>query len=237
MASRTRLTEQVRHLDASAVFAGLEESPELLAHRDDRGRNWLHLTCSINAAEKHIDETRAVTLARGLLERSLPIDAPAFTEGDWHATPLWYAVGRGRNLPLVRYLLDAGSTPEHCLWAASFNDDATMIQALIAGGASLETVVEDETPFFGAVKYSKFIGAKALLEAGANPDWVDPKGRTAMHAMLKKGTDPVHFQMFVTHGARSDIPDRDGKTVDAILRRKRDKAWHALADRLDAANA
>ena len=112
-----------------------------------------------------------------------------------------------------------------------------MIQALIAGGASLETVVEDETPFFGAVKYSKFVGAKALLEAGANPDWVDPKGRTAMHAMLEKGTDPVHLQMFVTHGARSDIPDRDGKTVDAILRRKRDKAWHALADRLDAANA
>ena len=136
----------------------------------------------------------------------------------------------------MKFLLASGSTPEHCLWAASFNDDAAVIAELIAAGASLEAVVEDETPFFGAGKYSKFKGARALLEGGANPDWVDPKGRTAMHAMLKKGTDAEHFDMFVQYGARSDIPNRDGKTVDAILRRKRDKTWHELADRLSAAN-
>lgn len=232
MASKTRLSDLIRKLDVDNALAGLDESPELLSYRDDRGRNWLHLTCGVNAADKHIDEQRAVDLAADLLRRGLDVNAPAFTEGQWQATPLWYAVGRGRNLPLVQFLIKAGSTPEHCLWAASFNQDIAIIEALVAAGADLTTVVEDETPFFGAVKYSKFLAAAALLRAGSNPDWVDPKGRTAMHAMLKKGTDTDHFEMFVAHGARSDIADRDGKTVDTILRRKRDKAWHTLADRL-----
>ena len=236
VASKTRLTETIKNLDVDATLGGLDETPALLEHRDDRGRNWLHLTCAIGVEAKGLDPARSIALAAGLLERGIDINAPAFTEGDWHATPLWYAVGRGRNLPLVRFLLESGSTPEHCLWAASFNDDTAIIRQLLAAGASLETVVEDETPFFGAVKYSKFTGAQALLEGGANPNWIDPNGRTAMHAMLKKGSDSGHFEMFVQHGARSDIPDRDGKTVDAILRRKRDVVWHELAERLARAN-
>ena len=232
IASKTRLTELIRRLDVGGALAGLDESPALISHRDDRGRNWLHLTCGVNAAEKHIDEQRAVDLATGLLDRGIDLNAPAFREGHWQATPLWYAVSRGRNLTLVNFLISVGSTPEHCLWAASFNQDLPIINSLIAAGASLETVVEDETPSFRAVKYSKFRAAAVLLEAGSNPNWVDPIQRTAMHAMLKKGTHIHHFEMFVKHAARTDIEDSEGRTVDAILRRKRDKAWHTLADRL-----
>lgn len=68
---------------------------------------------------------------------------------------------------------------------------------------------------------------------GANPDFRDRKGRTALHLMLKKGSAPEHFAMFVRAGARADIPDADGRTVIALLRRKRDPAYRAIADALE----
>ena len=81
--------------------------------KDERGRNWLHLCASVS---KRAFRAPSQRLAKGLLARGLHINAPAFTEGTWHATPLWYAVARGHNIELASYLLECGSTPEHCLW-------------------------------------------------------------------------------------------------------------------------
>jgi ankyrin repeat protein len=110
-----------------------------------------------------------------------------------------------------------------------------MIRLLIRHGAALEEVAEDSNPVLDAVKFSRFLGAEELLKAGCNPDFVDSKGHTALHVMLKKGTPPEYFEMFVAAGARGDIPDKHGKTAIDILRRKRDPVWQKIADRLKAA--
>ena len=77
---------------------------------------------------------------------------PPSWKAPFQATPLWYAVSRGRNVPLAQLLLQGGSTPEFCLWAAAFNDDVEAIDLLIRSGASVDPVAEDETPFLGAIK-------------------------------------------------------------------------------------
>ena len=229
MASKTRLLTYLKERNVKALLAGLDESPELLQFKDERGRNWLHLCASVG---RRAFGAPSKQLAQGLLTRGIDINAPAFTEGTWHATPLWYAVARGRNIELASYLLEHGSTPEHCLWAASFNEDLEMLALLLEQGATLEAVAEGETPLLGAIKWSKFKGASFLLSAGADPNYIDAKQMTALHYMLKKNSDVKHFDSLVKHGAKGDIPNADGQTARAMMRRKRDKRFHDLADRL-----
>ncbi len=233
MASKTKLTELVRSFAATEVAQALKETPELLGHRDARGRNWLHLTASVDL-DRHpeLDARDSLEIASLLLDLGIDVNAPAFTEGTWQATPLWFAVARGHNLKLATFLLDAGSTPEHCLWGASMADGGEMLELLIARGAPLEAVAEGETPLLGAVKWSRFEKAAVLLAAGANPDYRDAGGMTSLHYMLKKGSDKAHFELFADHGARGDVPGPDGRTAVEIMRRKRDPGFPRLADRL-----
>lgn len=234
MVSRTRLTAQVRAFDVMAVYKGLLDNPELLHYRDSRGRNWLHLTASIDV-HKHpeLDPDQSIRLAESLIQSGLGVDEPAFSEGDWQATPLWYAVARGRNLPLATWLLDAGASPEHCLWAAAFRDDEAMLKLLVDRGANIDAVAEDETPLLGAVKVSRFLAVRILLEAGADPDVQDGKGMTALHYMLKKGSASRPLRLLAEHGARGDIPGPDGRTAIQILSSRRDPVFQEIAGLLD----
>src|SRR6266851_6167657 len=123
--SRARLFRSIKALDLEAAAAVLAAQPELLQATDDRRRNPPHFLCSLPAAPK--TRERSIRLARHLLGAGIDIDAPAFVEGAFRATPLWYSISRGRNLPLARFLLEQGSTPEYCLWAAGFADDVDPI--------------------------------------------------------------------------------------------------------------
>jgi uncharacterized protein len=230
MVSRTRMDELVRGHRWAEVKAGIEANPALLAVRQGKGANWLHICCRVKPKGTIEDSIRTADV---LLEH-YGIDDPSFTEGEWKATPVWHCTANS-NTALARHLLERGASPHHSLFAACYNNDLEMIRLLIAHGAMLEEVTEQATPVLDAVKFSRFLGAEALLKAGANPDWVDPKGRTSLHIMLSKGTPPEHFEMFVAAGARGDIPDKDGKTAIDILKRKRDPLWHSIADRLATA--
>ena len=208
--------------------AALVESPGLLAFRDERGRNLLHLCCGVKPKDR-LSPGDAMKTAAVLLDAGLDIDREAFSEGNWKATPLWYAVGRGENLALAKYLLERGADPENCLWAAAFRDDVAAIRLLVAGGASLDPVVEDETPFLAAVKVSHFRAAEALLDLGADVNHRDSKGMTALHYMLKKDSPAEHFRRLIRHGARVDLPDRAGVTAGETLARKRSPGFRKLA--------
>jgi ankyrin repeat protein len=147
--SKTRLFQAVKSLDRDTVAALLEASPKLRAVRDERGRNALHLLCSLPATDK--TRRPSLELAKDLLGAGVDVNAPAFVDGAFQATPLWYAISRGRHLELARLLLKNGSTPEFCLWAAGHHDDVAAIDLLVGHGAGVDPVTEDETPFLGAI--------------------------------------------------------------------------------------
>jgi hypothetical protein len=173
----------------------------------------------------------------GILLRHYEVNGAAFVEGRWKATPLWHAIGLGRNLPLAEFLLSRGSDPNHCLFAAAYNDDAAAIRLLARSGAALDEFVEGGTPLHHTIQYSRLKGARALLAAGADPDARDGSGRTPLHRMLRKGIEMKWFRLFVEHGARGDIPDADGRTAADIMRRKKDPRFHRLAERLTTLGA
>jgi len=223
------LVQQMRWKE---IEAGLGDQPELLAHRDEKGRNWLHLCCGANPKATKLRPADRVETARALLEAGLDIDGEAFREGEWKATPLWYAIARGHCLPVAKLLLERGADPNHCLWAAAFRDDVAAIELLAAHGAEIDPVQEGHTPFLGAVQSSHFLAAEALLKLGASVDYQDAVGMTALHYMLKKGSDERHFRMLIRYGAQGDIPNADGATAAEIMGRKRAPAFRKMAAQL-----
>lgn len=221
----------VKALRGSEVAPALKENPDLLAYRDERGRNWLHICCGIKVKDRK-RAAESVKTAEVLLKGGLAINQEAFSEGTWKATPLWYAIARGENLALAKYLLEHGSNPNHCLWAAAFNKDIATIRLLVHGGANVNDIAEDETPFLAAIKWSHFEAAKELLKLGADPNYRDPRGMTALHYMLKKGSHKKHFRIVIGYGARGDIGDKDGVTAAEIMRRKKDPEFRKMAEEL-----
>jgi len=230
MVSKTAMLSLVKAFRWADVDAALDANPDLVAFRDDRGRNWLHICCAAKASGPKVKDT--VKTAEVLIEHGLDVDREAFAEGTWKATPLWYAIGRGRNLVLAEHLLKRGCNPNYCLFAAAFNDDIPAIRLLARYGADLDQSAEDETPFLGAIRISHFGPAKVLLELGADPNYRDRRGMTALHYMLKKGSDKKHFAMLLAHGARGDIRNAQGVTAGDLLSRKKDPVLRRMAEQL-----
>ena len=226
------MTLLVKAHDADAVAAGLDDSPALKDWRDEKGRNWLHLACASNVEGDAARGLAGVRTADALIARGFGIEDAAFTEGAWRATPLWFSIAWGRNLQLAEHLLKLGATPAYAMHAAAFNSDLDAMRLLAVHGHAVDEVAEGDTPFLFMIKWSRFRIAEALLDMGADVDALDEKGLTALHLMLKKGSDKAHVRMLLRRGARGDIPDPDGRTAIDIMRRKKDPDLRGMAEEL-----
>jgi len=225
--SKTRLFQSIKSLNLDAVASLLEAHPELTQVKDERGRNALHLLCSLPSHERK--NRQSLELVQHLLGLGFDINAPAFVEGAaFKATPLWYAISRGRNIPLAKWLLKKGSTPEYCLWSACFHDDVEAVDLLVKHGASLDPVAEDETPFLVAIKWSHFASAERLLHHGANVNFQNSKGMAALHSLLKKNSDRKHIAMLVRYGADPTLKNADGVSPLDMVANRRDKTLFNL---------
>jgi ankyrin repeat protein len=231
--SKTKLSALVKEFRSKEADRALAERPDLLSVRDERGRNWLHLCCGVNPKRGKLKAEDSVKTVEVLLRRGLDINQEAFSEGDWKATPLWYAIARGENLMLAEFLLRRGSNPNYCLWAAAFVENIEAIRLLVRHGANVndQSVVE-ESPFLGAIKWSHFKSAEELLKLGADVNYQDSTGMTALHYMLKKGSDKQFFAMLIAHGVRGDIKNHDGITAAELMRKKKDPQFRRMADQL-----
>ncbi|GLQ87916.1 ankyrin repeat domain-containing protein [Dyella flagellata] len=227
--SKTKMLASIKALDWRAIKSALQDHPELLKYHGEKGENLLHLCCGIEIAKRGLPAPDSIKTAQVLLDAGLSIDQEAFTEGQWKATPLWYAIGRGKNLELAGHLLKRGANPNYCLWAAAFNDSPAAIKLLVKAGADIDPPGE-ETPLMFAIKWSHFAAAKTLLECGADPNVQDISGKTPLHFMLKKRSDAKHVRMFLEHGAKADLPDYDGVTVRSLLSRSRDPKYRQLLE-------
>ncbi|RIX82051.1 ankyrin repeat domain-containing protein [Acidovorax cavernicola] len=181
--SKTSLFAAAKRWDAATVASILAQAPELANASDPKGRTALHLACGIapggaQLAESHGLETVAALLAAGCeLEREVPMDED---EDDFRATPLWYAVARGENLPLVTFLVARGANASYSLWAAVWRDDEAMCRVLLGAKPELNPRAHGETPIFYAARLQRLKTLQLLIDAGADAAIADPKGRNAL---------------------------------------------------------
>src|SRR5690242_10463715 len=109
-ASKSALFAAAKARDVKTVVAILRAAPELVRATDPKGRMALHIACASQANNKDdpggLKTVAALLKAGASLEDIVPMDED---EGDFRANPLWYAVARGENKPLVRFLLKRGA--------------------------------------------------------------------------------------------------------------------------------
>ena len=222
--SKTRLIEAVKTLDLKETKRILEAKPQLLKVWNDQRRNLLHLACSADCKKLKKPESAAARMVTFLLDRGLDIEEDGGAGPDL-CKPIWFATARGRNLAVVRLLIDRGAQPNG-LYAAGWWEDITILNALIDAGADKEVVV-GVTPFLACWGWQRFKAARALALRGANVNAQDKRGRTALHIGIEKEFDPSLLRWLVKHGASPDIPDREGITARAKASRKRNKKFFA----------
>jgi uncharacterized protein len=182
--SKTALIAASRKWDWKTVAALLSAAPELVTSSDPRGHTALHRACAVmpGSSEDLIEANGIKTVTTLLdagadLEQAVPMNED---EGDFRATPLWYAVARGENLPLVRYLLQRGANASYSLWAAVWRDDAEMCRTLLKSGPQLNLRAHGETPLFYAARLRRLATLSLLIDAGADPSIPDERGRDSL---------------------------------------------------------
>ncbi len=227
--SKARLIEAVTTLDVKAAQALLDAKPSLLTVLNRQGWNLLHLACAASPAKLEVPDSTAVRMVQFLLDRGLDIDEPERVGRD-RCPALFFAVARGRSSAVVKFLLDRGAsvkaTPGGGLFAAGWWNDTKNLDLLLDAGAPIDVVV-GITPFLAAWLWKRFDAAKLLARRGADVNFQDQKGRTALHHGVEKEFDPALLKWLVRHGASPDINDASGVSPRLRASRKRDKRFAA----------
>jgi ankyrin repeat protein len=182
--SRTALFSASRMWDWPTVAALLVAAPELVAASDPQGHTALHRACAVKpgSSPQLVEPSGVKTITTLLeagadLEQAVPMDED---EGDFRATPLWYAVARGENLPLVEFLLQRGANASYSLWAAVWRDDDDVCRALLQSKPELNLRAHGETPIFYAARLQRLAMLALLIDAGADPSIPDSVGRDSV---------------------------------------------------------
>jgi ankyrin repeat protein len=160
-------------------------------------------------------------LKRGGFDIDLPVGRDA-------CTPLFFAVARARNTALIRFLIEQGAKPTAApgggLFAAGWWEDLVNLKLLMRAGAPVDVVV-GVTPFLACWCWKRFESAKCLVLNGADANYQDSKGRTALHHGIEKEFDPALLKWLVSHGASPDVADRQGVSPRVKASRKRDRRF------------
>jgi ankyrin repeat protein len=178
--SKTALFKAASAWDAPAVAALLSAAPELAETVDQRGRTALHLACSVKPGGLALGEDDGTRTVAALLKGGCDLEAVAFSEGEWKANAVWFAVARGENLPLVKFLLKRGGDPSYSTWACVWRDDDVMLREVLRHKPRLDWLAEGETPIFWAARLQRLKTLDLLIKAGADPNIRDVKGRDAV---------------------------------------------------------
>jgi uncharacterized protein len=224
--SKTRIIEAVKKLDLQTTKKLLDSKPELLNVTDPNNRNLLHLACSACCAKLGVPESVSVRMVDLLLDRGLDLESPLLIDNCDTVNALWFAVARGRNPTLVKLFIKLGANVNG-LYAAGWWEDMEILEILVRAGATIDVSDGGDTPFLACWNWKKFEAAKFLALKGANVNFQDKKGKTALHHGVEKDFDPALLKWLVRLGASPDIKDHDGVTARVRASRKRDKRFLA----------
>lgn len=223
--SKAAILDSVQNLDLPLTKKLLDEKPPLITVTNRGGLNLLHLACSASCSKLKVSEASSAHMVDFLLDHGLDIEAAV---GRDHCTPLFFAVARGRNSTLVKHLIKRGAQPALApgggLFAAGWWDDVKNLRLLIEGGAPIDIDV-GMTPFLASWCWRKFEAAKFLALRGADVNYQDQRGKTALHHGVEKEFDPALLGWLVKHGASPDINDKAGVSARLKASRKRDKRF------------
>src|SRR5580765_7817491 len=199
--SKTATFEAAKRWDVKSLTALLSSAPDLIDATDPRGRKALHIACSVKPGTRGTQEPNGTRTVSALLRRGDLHDYVPLEEGRFKATPIWYAVAHGDNLPLVKMLLKRGARADNCLYAVVWNDNTDILRAILKTKPPINDFEEGEPVIISAIRWRKLKTLDVLIAAGADVTRQDAKGRDAiLHARRRKLPPPVLARL---HASRS----------------------------------
>lgn len=221
--SKAGIQKAVSSLNLASTRQLLQHQPSLITTQARGGRNLLLLACSASCTDLGVSETVSARVARLLLDHGLDVESTVIMD-EYPCNSVWFAVARGRNATLVKLLVQRGATPRG-LFAAGWNEDLRLLRLLLALGAPVDEHAEDETPFLHCYENGRLQAAALLAKNGANVNFQDSAGRTALHYGVRKEFEPKTLRALIRWGASADIEDRDGVSPRQLAARKRDERF------------
>jgi len=210
MPTKTGLFNAAKHWDADTLARVLSEAPRLIAATDPRGRNALHVACAVKPRAAGTLEPNGIRTVDTLLANGADLHGHVpLEDGKFKATPVWYAVAHGDNLPLVRMLLKRGARVDNCLYAVVWNDNADMLREILKTHPPIDAREASEPVIVSAVRWRKLRTLEVLMKAGADVSIPDRNGHDAIyHARAKKLPAAIIARLETLRSSRRTLTQR-----------------------------
>lgn len=203
--SKTAWFKAAKSWDFVAIRSLLKEAPALLEATDPKGLNALHMACAVKPGKTGVHEPNGIKTVTALLDAGLDIESVAFTDddgGEWRANAVWFATGRGENLPLVKFLLKRGGDPSHSLFTVLWGYKPEFARELVKYKPRMNLRSGDgRTALHAAAVPHRLEVLKLYLDAGADPWIKDNDGVTPLDLAKKRGVPKEFIERMEASGA------------------------------------
>jgi hypothetical protein len=216
----------IKDLDINQIEELLRKEPKWITWAEDTGKNGLHYLCGIDVSKDELKVEPIYQILQLLLKSGMDINSVHKIVdgcGFFPATPLWYAYTRGRNEQLFKYLLTKGADPKHCMFAIAWYDDAASAALFKEYGAKIDDGSIGETPFLSAYNWKRPNVAEWFLQNGADVNFADSKGNTALFYAVKRKHKIEQLKLLLKYGADPDKENNDGISPRKLAELNRQK--------------
>lgn len=208
-----KFIQAIKDINLSTVEELIQRDPKWINWCEDDGKNALHYLCGVPVLTDAVKAKASLHILKLLIREGMDINAVHRIKdacGFFPASPLWYAYTRGRNKTLFAYLLKNGANPNHCMFAIAWYDDDKAAILFKKYGAVIDDGSNGDTPFLAAFTWKKFKVAEWFLKNGANVNFADNKGNTALFYAVKRKYEMERIQLLLQYGAHPAIENKEG---------------------------
>jgi ankyrin repeat protein len=221
-----KFIQAIKSLDMPLLERIIHTEPKWTKWAEEDGKNGLHYLCAVPIASHAEKADTSFEILKLFLKNGMDINSiHIIADGcdNFPATPLWYAYTRGRNKKIYKYLLDQGANPENCMYAIAWYDDIKAAALFKKHGANIEGNNNMDSPFFAAYNWKRYNVTKWFLENGADVDFADSKGNTALFYAVKRKLKNEQIELLLRFGADVDKKNNEGVSPKGLAEANRQK--------------